>query len=245
MTLGVVRDLAQYSPKMFGMIMRESTQRLLERRLATSNGHPSFEGRSACVDYVRRFVMSKVRTRVETIVVAAAATNAIWTLWRLQQAGYLIDDCRCPLCKEMIDTLHHRLWVCKHPEAVRLRRKAASQVIIDVAVSSPESPLFNHGIFPHPVDVYPNPAESADYVFVNVRGMDNDSGNFQWTEGAYESSFVPVPSFEEARELDQRRGPAWHAGKCRLRSSLEGGLPQPVEPQVVSRGLTAMAPPVD
>jgi len=121
---------------MFGMIMRESTQRLLERRLAASNGHPSFEGRSACVDYVRRFVLSKVRPRVETIVVAAAATNAIWTLWRLQQAGYLVDDCRCPLCKDMIDTLHHRLWVCKHPEAVRLRRKAASQATIDVAASS-------------------------------------------------------------------------------------------------------------
>jgi len=239
---GVKRDLTQYSPKLFSIVMHESTQRLLERRLAASSGHPSFEGRSACVDYVRRFVLSKVKPRTETIVVAAAATNAIWTLWRLHCAGYFIEDYKCPMCKRMVDTLHHRLWVCDHPEAVRLRKKAATQAIIDAAVAAPDSPLYNHAIFPHPVNIYPNPSGSADYVFVNVRGLDNDSGNFGWMEGEYESVNIPQPSFEEAREHDQKRGPAWHAGNKRMRmATADVHMPESA-PQAVSAMLTAMAP---
>jgi len=98
---GVVRDLTQYAPRLFMQVMQDSTQRMLERKLASSNGHESFVGRRACIDFVRRFLMSKTRSRVEAIVVAAAATNAIWTLVRLFEAGYIVLDLKMSNVQEV------------------------------------------------------------------------------------------------------------------------------------------------
>jgi len=78
---------------------------IAREKTCSVQGHESLTGRRACVDHVRRFIKSKTKTRVEQIVVSAAATNSIWTLWRLFQAGYIVLDTMCPMCKACHDTL--------------------------------------------------------------------------------------------------------------------------------------------
>ena len=40
------------------------------------------------------------------------AAAGLWSAQRLQDSGYVVDEMLCPLCKQDVDTLDHRLWKC-------------------------------------------------------------------------------------------------------------------------------------
>ena len=158
--LGRTRPLGDFSPKMFSNFLRDSVARSEERKVAASIGHEDLRGRRACADVPRAYVNAKGHTRAQKSVVAAAATNAIWTRTRLHNAGYELESVACEKCGRGADTLHHRLWLCQDPDVVRARSKVATDGAITRAIQAGESdPVFQHAVCPHPEDVWPAPVE--------------------------------------------------------------------------------------
>ena len=119
-------------------------------------GAPELEGKRACLDGARAYLAAAKHTEAEKKVVAAAVTNAVWTSDRLDAAGYEVPDMLCQKCLLYNDTLHHRLWICPHGDAVCARGKAAETSIQKRAVDAgPGSALFQHAIIEHPAEYFP------------------------------------------------------------------------------------------
>ena len=116
--LGVVRQIGDYSPKLFGRLMKASYKRASERSLAIKVGATELEGKRACLDGARAYLAAAKHTEAEKKVVAAAVTNAVWTSDRLDAAGYEVPDMLCQKCLLYNDTLHHRMSTCTHGDVV-------------------------------------------------------------------------------------------------------------------------------
>lgn len=80
--------------------------------------------RRACVDFVKEYLNVRRHPPEGKQVVAAVATNALWTRHRFAEAGYSVDDVKCERCGAEDDTRHHRLWRCQDPECIKVRHRA-------------------------------------------------------------------------------------------------------------------------
>ena len=68
-------------------------------------------------------------SRKESSSLRNAAVNAIWTKCRLKEAGYELETSLCDMCHQENDTLYHRIWFCKNPQAVAARNRFASAAL--------------------------------------------------------------------------------------------------------------------
>ena len=112
--LGVQRELTDFAPKIFGTIMKHSVQRWLERDLANGTGDENIRTR-VTMDIPQNFIRAKKHDRKAKIAVGTVATNALWTLTRLNDAGYEVDSIMCPMCNAHPDTLHAVVVVVLRP----------------------------------------------------------------------------------------------------------------------------------
>ena len=163
--LGIQRELTKFAPKVFETIMRHSVQRGIEREMAKDTGDPNVRSR-VTFDIPQNYVRAKAHSKKAKIAVGAVATNALWTLTRLKDAGYVVDSTKCALCHTHEDTLHHRVWCCQHPDAVRERNKVCSMEIQNRArAAGPVSILYNHGVMQHPGDDLPQAADTVCWAY--------------------------------------------------------------------------------
>ena len=157
----IVRDLDAMGPKLFDIIVKESTQRTAERSVAKKSGFKCLEGKRACFDVIRNFITAPNRTsKRDKDVVHATACNAIWSKTRLKEAGYDVECTKCELCGVSEDTAFHRIWQCQAPTAVAARTRAAAKGLVRKAIAAgQEDPLYTHGFFPHPGDSIQMPCQ--------------------------------------------------------------------------------------
>ena len=159
---GIEIDLTLYSPKLFDILVRDSCQRLAERSLAKKTADPLLVNRSACLDPARDYIKKRKHSTKAKSAVAAVVTNSLWTKSRLRESGYQLDDVLCDLCGVATDTLHHRLWICNHPQAVCARNRiAGTRLVAEAVTAGDQSTFFCHGILPHPCDLLPLPSLSG------------------------------------------------------------------------------------
>ena len=102
-------------------------------------------------------------SELEKGALAAVACDAVWTRERLFQAG-LAEDSRCEFCG-LVDSMHHRAWVCPHSEEVR-RARATPQQIRRAQEAGPSALLWTRGWLPRPalMDFPPLDLEMRSWV---------------------------------------------------------------------------------
>ena len=119
----------------------------------------------ACMDIMRSVLNSSKLDAKEKSSLAALGCNAIWTKVRAEEHGYVLPDNLCSLCGVEADTVHHRLWQCKHPEVVALRNKHTSKDTRAYAQEAgPVSALYNRGIMSARGDQLPCASEDPVVV---------------------------------------------------------------------------------
>eukprot|EP00973_Karenia_brevis_P063529 8828756-Karenia_brevis.AAC.1 len=146
----------------------QSTQRLIETRVARKLGDPGMDGCRADLTAVRRLLDSKSSSAMvaeHKAGLRVACANGLWTNARLAQAGYEVDG-MCSLCHEAEDTLFHRWWQCQAPEACAARNSLATDMLKDAATAAgPSSALFTRGIATHPAWKVPRPCSEGGIQF--------------------------------------------------------------------------------
>jgi hypothetical protein len=94
--------------------------------------------------------------------------GGVWTEDVVKARGF-VSNGQCPLCEEP-DSLFHRIWLCKHPDAVRARSRFASPDLVRLATQrrhDDDSFFWATGLFQHPECMMPAAARSVreDIVF--------------------------------------------------------------------------------
>ena len=160
--LEVARRITSLSPTLWKSILAASMQRFHERELGLKTDFSEIRGKRACVDIVRRVARSKKTNADGARLLLANACNAVWTLTRAAEAGYDLESTTCSLCGEHDDTIHHRIWCCSHPTVKKASEEAVPASVIQAAAKAgPYSVLYNRGIFAHPEQVWPTPAQDV------------------------------------------------------------------------------------
>ena len=96
----------------------------------------------------------------------AIVCDAVWTKARLIEADYLLDSDKCDLCGQDTDTLHHRFWLCSHPQAVVLRSSVTTpQLRREAIAAGPHCMWHSRGIpfFVSDLAVGPSPYPLARF----------------------------------------------------------------------------------
>ena len=102
-------------------------------------------------------------------ILASVSAGAVWTQSMLLEANYDGVDGLCKLCGCELDTVHHRLYVCRHPTAVAIRNKLCTKSFLHTArQSSACSALYTKAIFKHPGEDVPLP--SMDPFVDEIKG---------------------------------------------------------------------------
>ena len=156
-------SLFQHSPKMLKKLLLAASLRQCERMLAEKLG-PHFEGRRAYVDHIRAMINSKSSAKFcshSKSLGVTIACDGIWTRADMVSTGYeaTID---CVLCGEQDTLLHRCSGDCK---GVQHFDKATDWLNTKAMewFGKPELPAFAKaaGIFPHPADTMPLPAQEG------------------------------------------------------------------------------------
>ena len=147
---GVVLPLADMSPAMMTWHVTQSSERLVERRIADSLGHASYTGHRANIRLLRSVLRSKKSEhslcRYEKAALTAAAANAVWTNKRLHEKK-LVESPLCDRCGSHEDSVFHRVWECQHCDAVSARAVFASPALVAAACDAGDGhPLYTRGI---------------------------------------------------------------------------------------------------
>jgi hypothetical protein len=159
--------LTKVTPTMLADLLKEATYRALEHYVGAQAAavDEEFIGRRVCVDQIRAQLKSDRKITAEgRAAVLSVTCNAIMTFNRAANSGYLVVDA-CPMCGRAGDTLRHRIWECTHPDVVAAREAVAPAWLREEVARRPHTQSrWTTGIIPHPGDVWPRPAASADPV---------------------------------------------------------------------------------
>ncbi len=160
--------LTKYSPALMSQLLQDAVVRSLERCIgakAAREGDARFQGRRVCLDHViHRLRTDKKLDAKARAVYRSVLCDAVMTHDKAARSGYLVIN-RCPHCGCWGDSVHHRVWVCKHPVVAAARDAVAPRWLVEEAVrAGPSSWLFNRGVIPHPGDVWPRPPVDAQMI---------------------------------------------------------------------------------
>ena len=114
-------QLADISPAGFLQVLKEAVQRRHEEAAARAfANHTGRSGpRRVAFDIPRKLYRSKKITGPQRAAVATLACDGFWTKTRLRDAGYVLPDTLCDVCRGAEDTLFHRLFECKATAHIR------------------------------------------------------------------------------------------------------------------------------
>ena len=101
-------------------------------------------------------------------MVKLVSTGSYWTTKRQRHAGYDVDPV-CPLCGQP-DGLVHRMWWCPVLEEDRQKLMKPEELEYMRAMAE-DDPIATMGIFLHPADVVPAPAEES-FIKAVIKGRD-------------------------------------------------------------------------
>ncbi len=164
-------SLITNSPALLKVLLQEATQREAQRKVArtwTEEGDPSFGETRVCTDVVAAELNScRHLTRLERGALASTVADAVWTRTRAHRAGYK-TSVACPLCGEGSDTLHHRIWMCKH--TAEARRDVPKWLIEEARNAAVDERFWTSGVFPHPGDGQPPPSAVFDATCYDADG---------------------------------------------------------------------------
>ena len=133
-----------------------------------------WKGTRVCADHVRALQRSAWARRNPRAARSAvkAFCGATWTQDRAIRAGHAVEDPVCPLCGSQADSLPHRVFDCKHVDAVDARSKhrwAVARMKENVG----SDPLFAfRAIWNHPAPAAQAPAIAGGDVVVLGRRHD-------------------------------------------------------------------------
>ncbi len=161
--------LTKVSPGMLAHMLREAVlrqhQRLLGDKLADVD--PTFAARRVATEHIdARLRTDKTLTAQDKAAYRAVACDAVMTCSKARKLGYDIPD-QCPLCGHAGDTQFHRIWKCRHPDAVKAREEAAPSWLlkeVERLVDADKQIFWTTAFFPHPADIWPKPAVEANAV---------------------------------------------------------------------------------
>ncbi len=172
---GVRIQLTANTPAAVAGLLRDGHRRALERyagaiRAKSDQGYS--RGRRACTDLVEQLVKGKcphAATPLQRGILRAAATNSIMTNARARTAGYDVED-RCPLCGAPGDNVHHRIYSCPYSVEV-LERELPRWFVEEARSDGGKNSFYCSGVFPHPADLWPLPAQEQNVVAFEGRGL--------------------------------------------------------------------------
>ena len=118
--------LTEVPPGRIRCLFEESRQRQLCGALA-ARASASSPSPFACVDPtpVQHILRSRKLNGREKGALKRAFQQAVFTLDRVEAAGYDLPSTLCPLCGQSQDSLHHRIFRCGHPTIAALRAQLA------------------------------------------------------------------------------------------------------------------------
>eukprot|EP00959_Pyramimonas_sp_CCMP1952_P285927 5978697-Pyramimonas_sp.AAC.1 len=130
-----------------------------------------------CYDVPRAKIRSKRSTPLGRGCVKSLVCGAIWTPSCAKDCGYQVLSTKCTLCQECDDSELHRLWECSSCQDQRLEIAEQSDINQALAAEGPvEQLLYSRGLFEHPGDKHPRPANAgaSDMKWADDDRMDAD-----------------------------------------------------------------------
>jgi len=200
---GAKIPLEDTSPKLLASMLREGVQRSWHRKFARSLTKAGWKGSRVCPGPVASLLRSTWASKnpKQAHAVLKAFTGATWTKERAAEAGYKIDDLTCALCGKARDTLQHRVCDCPMVDGIRRKHTDAFKFIKATAPNDPHRAF--RGIWGHPADATPLPAESGgtvitwgDAVPPEDRDVGKLGGHYVFTDGS--ASRHPVSELRRA-----------------------------------------------
>ena len=169
-------------------------------------------------------------TEDEASIVETFLLDGIWTLTRLYEAGYDVQDKRCPLCLGEEDTIEHRLFRCPHGDLEDHRRRLLPSRIRQWIVGrknarkDPDNRhreeaarcLARRGLARNPALHQPPPAEDgadfkgdADLAFSSGTGFTDGGCTKPFHPSLARASWAAGSVDEEGNLIGVATGPVW------------------------------------
>ena len=123
----------------------EALEAMLAKGLATV--HEFQEMREKGIDWssARSAINSKKVSWETKVGLKRAVTDSVTTAPKLAKMGYVVDEV-CPLCRDEVDSIFHRAWVCpKRPGA----EGQDAEVVAAAREAGPQSILYSRGLACH------------------------------------------------------------------------------------------------
>ncbi len=184
---GYMIQLTLYSPALDSAMLHDAVCRQMERSIASRiintnargssdvhrpqrsskfctavgpSGDEPIPTRRICMDHIRdQLANDKWWDAERRAAYRAVLCNAVMTYSRAVEGGYLVED-RCPMCGMLGDTLHHRIWACKHPDAVAAREATAPAWLrLEANTAGQGDDTFTTAFIPHPGDIIHHPSD--------------------------------------------------------------------------------------
>ncbi len=176
-------SLTTTSPALIALMLADATRDVAERRMGAlwAEDDPSLSGRRICPDLVAKAIRSSgggQLSALQTAALRAAACDGIYTRSRAVANGYDIEDI-CGKCGMDGDTVHHRVYKCQHSRDAVLR-VVPRWLYEEGGKALPSSRFWTTGLFPHPVDNWPLPAEGFNGIVVGA--TDEEEGLPGWDD---------------------------------------------------------------
>ncbi len=170
----------------------------LEKKVARglTEEEPRFQGRGACIEIVSAAVRnSRSLTAYQKGMMRAVTCGAVMTGARAVRSGYDVTGL-CPLCKQALDTLTHRVYECPCSEAA-VRAVVPNWFWHEARRSAAGCRFWTTGVCPNPADLAPPPEAEMNVIVEKVGNYDDadEVGNIMAIRGrAYIDGSCTTPS---------------------------------------------------
>ncbi len=173
--------LTTTAPALVRHFLREATMDAAERFVANrwAKDDTEFDGRRVCADVAVRQIATACGGKLNGMQVGAyraAVCGGIYTRHRAAADGYAVEDV-CPQCGAEGDTVHHRVYCCPHTRAAVLDQ-VPRWLYEEGGRARPTDRFWNTSLFPHPADVWPQPAR--DFSGYTVGDEEGSNGSLHW-----------------------------------------------------------------
>ncbi len=162
--------LTKTAPQMVAQMLRSAVTRALQREVGgrIAEQDDTFASRRVATEHVEAQLKSDRKlTAHDRACYRSVACGAIMTYDKASRAGYMVANL-CPLCHCGPDTIFHRIWQCRHADAVAARNECAPLWLQREANSeqgAANRAFWTTGFIPHPGDVWPRPCHDANAIF--------------------------------------------------------------------------------
>ncbi len=163
---GVEVTLTHTTPSLLKDLLVAGVRRHMERQAARrwAQKCPAYEGRRLCLD----LAVAALRPRASIPPLGrgayrASVCGAIMTRSRAAEGGYEVDP-DCAQCGEARDTVHHRIYGCRH-SAKALEDAVPKWFIQEAKRADASDPFWVTGAFPHPADLAPLPEPTVRIIW--------------------------------------------------------------------------------